>query len=169
MSPHYVRCFYSLPMFVASHTRFDTPRSHTHTFSMPRAHTFLCPAHALARLLSPQALTQDVAFLIESVRDSAVVEISEDNCFLRPKESPLNWPLEGTTTPLNTTAPSKFNPNVPEFVPSFRTTAPAAPTGTSDCLAFMSRNASHADSISEQCVIVLIPGWINACFHHTCH
>ena len=69
--------------------------------------------------VSAQALTQDVAFLIESLNGSKVVEISEDKCFIRAAVTPTSWPLENQQATLTK---SVFNPEVPEFVPSKPTT-----------------------------------------------
>lgn len=63
-----------------------------------------------------QALTQDVLFLIDSVRDSEIVQISDDKCYIRAAVNPTEWPLENPATSA-LTKPT-FNPDVPEFVPS---------------------------------------------------
>lgn len=69
-----------------------------------------------------QALTQDSVFLIDSVSESEVVEISEDKLALRAAVDPTSWPLEDT---LPAPAKSVFNPDVAEFIPNRPLTATA--------------------------------------------
>lgn len=82
----------------------------------------------VTRVSIHQALTQDVLFLIESVRDSEIVEVSEDKCSLRAVINPTDWPLENPVASA-LTKPT-FNPDVPEFVPHKPIGTAAAPLST---------------------------------------
>lgn len=83
-----------------------------------------------------QALTQDVAFLIDCLKGSEVVELSKDHISLRPLQNPTSWPITGEEQhpvasihhlnspqsnflhpPSSSSSAIKFNPDVPEFVP----------------------------------------------------
>ena len=48
----------------------------------------------------------------QAVKDSDIVEVSEDSMYMRAKANPDQWPLTGATFSFST-----LNANVPEFVP----------------------------------------------------
>ena len=65
------------------------------------------PISLVASFNRVQQLTQDIAFIVDSVDTSEIVEV-KDGALIRPKDTPESWPL----------APTDLNPNVPEFVPT---------------------------------------------------
>ncbi|XP_014680787.1 PREDICTED: la-related protein 1B-like [Priapulus caudatus] len=73
-----------------------------------------------------QALTQDVKFIIEALKDSTEVEVNTDATKVRSKENPCRWPIAGP--PVHHT--TELHPNVPEFVPGKPYTVPEGDTGS---------------------------------------
>lgn len=51
------------------------------------------PISLIASFHRVQHLTQDVAIIITSLKDSLTVELSEDGIKARPRQDPLKWPL----------------------------------------------------------------------------
>jgi len=86
------------------------------------------PVSLIASFNRVQALTTDIAFIVQSVENSDVVE-TKNGLKFRSKIDPTKWPVvvDGVVSPssgLNsataaTAEKPNLNPNVPEFVPSF--------------------------------------------------
>lgn len=66
------------------------------------------PISLIASFHRVQALTQDVNFIIESIKDSSDVEVSEDGIKVRTKHEPEKWPILDNPV---------LHANVPDFVP----------------------------------------------------
>ncbi|XP_071078727.1 la-related protein 1B-like [Haliotis cracherodii] len=71
------------------------------------------PISLIASFHRVQNLTQDVNLIIQSLKDSETVELSEDLLRIRGLNDPEKWPIEGPA--LVTT--SNLHADVPEFVP----------------------------------------------------
>ena len=56
-------------------------------------------------------------YCLQTMQDSELVEISEDQLMMRPKEGSDKWPISGPII-------SKLNVDVPEFVPGQPFTLP---------------------------------------------
>ena len=63
----------------------------------------------------------------QAVKDSEIVEVSEDSMYMRAKANPDQWPLTGATFSFST-----LNANVPEFVPGQPFVLPEKSTEESD-------------------------------------
>lgn len=73
------------------------------------------PISLIASFHRVQALTQDVALIIKSLKESEVLELAEDNVKVRGKKDPTKWPIEGP--PVGIPVSSTLHADVPEFVP----------------------------------------------------
>ncbi|XP_064481345.1 la-related protein 1B-like isoform X2 [Ornithodoros turicata] len=67
------------------------------------------PVSLIASFHRVQALTQDVSLVIQSIKESTVLEIQED-VRVRTLKDPMRWPLQETLT-------YELHPDVPAFVP----------------------------------------------------
>ena len=73
------------------------------------------PISLIASFHRVQALTQDVALIIKSLKGSEVLELAEDSVKVRGKVNPVKWPIEGP--PIGIPVSSNLHADVPEFVP----------------------------------------------------
>ncbi|KAI0212478.1 La-related protein 1B [Lamellibrachia satsuma] len=89
------------------------------------------PFSLIASFHRIQALTQNVPLIIQTMQTSSMVEISPDQLYVRTKEDPEKWPIEGPDIHL-----SSLKADVPEFVPGkmYQRTesAPTSPYAPSD-------------------------------------
>ncbi|KAL4229983.1 La ribonucleoprotein domain member 1B [Mactra antiquata] len=76
------------------------------------------PVSLVASFHRVQALTQNVALIIESCAESDSLELSEDRTRVRGKNDPDKWPLEDSV-PMSPASPGSttLHADVPEFVP----------------------------------------------------
>eukprot|EP00096_Caligus_rogercresseyi_P007375 TRINITY_DN2521_c0_g1_i1.p1 TRINITY_DN2521_c0_g1~~TRINITY_DN2521_c0_g1_i1.p1 ORF type:complete len:1107 (+),score=387.35 TRINITY_DN2521_c0_g1_i1:236-3556(+) len=65
-----------------------------------------------------RALTQDVKIILQSVKESSIVEV-KDELKLRAKVEPTKWPIAADQPDPPLVISEKLNPNVPEFIPTF--------------------------------------------------
>lgn len=73
------------------------------------------PISLIASFHRVQALTQDVALIIKSLKESEVLEMPEDALKVRGRITPDKWPIEAP--PIGLTVSSTLHADVPEFVP----------------------------------------------------
>ncbi|XP_052250264.1 la-related protein 1B-like isoform X5 [Dreissena polymorpha] len=76
------------------------------------------PISLIASFHRVQALTQNVALIVESLVESSCLELSEDRTRVRGIKEPEKWPLEDSMA-INpgALAATRLQPDVPEFVP----------------------------------------------------
>uniref|UniRef100_A0A0K2T3T2 Larelated protein 1like [Oreochromis niloticus] n=1 Tax=Lepeophtheirus salmonis TaxID=72036 RepID=A0A0K2T3T2_LEPSM len=65
-----------------------------------------------------RALTQDVKVILQSVKESSIVEV-KDELKLRAKVDPAKWPIAADQPDPPLVISEKLNPNVPEFIPTY--------------------------------------------------
>ncbi|KAL5012494.1 hypothetical protein ScPMuIL_011045, partial [Solemya velum] len=73
------------------------------------------PISLIASFHRVQALTQDVALIINALKDSKVLTLSEDKLKVQAKVDPEKWPI--VVPPLDLAVTSNLHADVPEFVP----------------------------------------------------
>lgn len=73
------------------------------------------PISLIASFHRVQALTQDVSLVIESLKESDCLELTEGALKVRGKIDPTKWPMEAQ--PLGLSVSSTLHADVPEFVP----------------------------------------------------
>ncbi|CAG2257977.1 LARP1 [Mytilus edulis] len=73
------------------------------------------PISLIASFHRVQALTQDVALIIKSLKESEVLEVPEDALKVRGRITPDKWPIEAP--PIGLPVSSTLHADVPEFVP----------------------------------------------------
>ncbi|KAL3879979.1 hypothetical protein ACJMK2_032252 [Sinanodonta woodiana] len=77
------------------------------------------PISLIAGFHRMQALTQDVALIIQSLHDSTVLDLSKDQLKVRAKITPEKWPIieQPSTLVSDIARISNLHADVPEFVP----------------------------------------------------
>lgn len=67
------------------------------------------PISLIASFHRVQLLTPDVSVIIQSLENSASVELSENHLKARPRDNPLSWPIASETPVLSPTSPPHHN------------------------------------------------------------